>query len=83
MERAGDEPATARSPLRLRLVLAAFGMLFCAAAAGGLLWVAAAATAHRLLWLVAAAVFAAAGLVAAVDLMVIVNRLRDEHRPLR
>ena len=82
MERAGDEPATARSPLRLRLVLAAFGALFCGAVAVGLLWVADGEPAHRLRWTIAALVFGAAAVVALIDLVVIVNRLRDQRRPL-
>ncbi len=82
MERAGNEPATARSALRLRLLLAAFGALFCAAAAAGMLWVAEADPDHRVRWVLGAVFFAAAAVAAVIDLVVIVNRLRDERRPL-
>jgi len=83
MERVGNEPATARSPLRLRLVLALFGAVSCAAGVAGSLWLAAADDRHQLRWTLAAVVFAAASVAALLDAVVIVNRLRDERRPMR
>jgi membrane protein YdbS with pleckstrin-like domain len=58
------------SALRLRLVLAVFGVLVCAAGAA-VLW--------RTGWW--GWVFVALGAVAAVDLVVIVRRLRGPARP--
>lgn len=74
MERVGNEPATARSPLRMRLVLASFGLVV-------LLF----ATVLFALRgpLVAAVLAGAAALVTLVDLVIVVNRLRDARRPLR
>ena len=83
MERAGNEPATARSPLRLRLILTTFGALSSAAGVAGFLWLAGDDEAHRLRWTMAAVVFAASFVAALLDGVVIVNRLRDERRPLR
>jgi hypothetical protein len=66
--RTGDEPTHARSPLRLRLGLAAFGLL-CAVA--GVVLSAGFGSA------LAVAVFVVIGLVALVDLMVVVVRIRQ------
>lgn len=66
--RSGNEPGTARSPLRLRLGLALFGLVTSLLAAGLLL-----GRAPLLLVLG----FAAVGLVAAVDAVVVLGHLRQ------
>ncbi|GAA2721065.1 MULTISPECIES: DUF6343 family protein [Streptomyces] len=66
--RSGNEPVTARSPLRLRLGLAAFGLVCTAAGT------AAFALAGRVGWAVACAVVAA---VSVVDICVIVRHIRQ------
>lgn len=66
--RTGDEPSHARSPLRARLVLAAFGLVFALLAAAVL-----AGMGHPGV----ALVFAAVGVLAVVDLVVIVVHLRQ------
>jgi hypothetical protein len=68
MTRSGDEPAHARSPLRLRLGLAIFGLV--CAVVGVLLF--AAVEAWPLVIL-----FAVLGIVAAVDAGVVVTRIRQ------
>jgi hypothetical protein len=76
-KRTGTEPATARSPLRLRLWLAGFGVLACGVAA---LWLGQQArqhqgSAHTMLILLAVAALVGAG-AAVVDVIVIVRRRR-------
>ncbi|MBT0772123.1 DUF3099 domain-containing protein [Kineosporia sp. J2-2] len=66
--RTGDEPDTARSALRLRLGLAIFGLLFSVLAAGLL--------AGRVA-LPVVLMFAAVGLVAVVDVAVVLRHLRQ------
>jgi hypothetical protein len=68
MTRSGDEPAHARSPLRLRLVLAVFGL--ACGVVGALLFAALEA------WPLAV-LFAALGAVAAVDAGVVRTRIRQ------
>ncbi len=68
MGRSGDEPMQARSPLRLRLSLAVFGLVV--AAAGVALWSAEGRTVLALL-------FAVAGVIALVDAAVVVRRIRQ------
>ncbi|MEU7133751.1 DUF6343 family protein [Streptomyces sp. NPDC046261] len=66
--RTGNEPITARSPLRLRCGLAAFGLVW--ALAGALLF----AAAGRPGWAIACGVVAA---VAATDLAVVIRHIRQ------
>ena len=66
--RTGDEPSHARSPLRARLALAGFGLVFALLAAAVL-----AGMGHTGV----ALAFAAVGVLAAVDLVVIVVHLRQ------
>lgn len=66
--RSGNEPSTARSPLRLRLALALFGLVSSVLAAGVL-----AGRAPLVLVLV----FVAVGLVAAVDVAIVLRHLRE------
>ncbi|GAB3239095.1 DUF6343 family protein [Kineosporia babensis] len=66
--RSGDEPGTARSPLRLRLVLALFGLVFSVFAVG--LLAGRAPLGYVLL-------FAVMGLTAAVDVGVVLRHLRQ------
>lgn len=69
--RSGDEPSTARSPLRLRLVLAIFGAAVATAGAAGF-------ALAGLVW--PAALFAAVAAVALVNIAVVVVRLRQGPR---
>ncbi|MEU3460521.1 DUF6343 family protein [Streptomyces sp. NPDC006733] len=66
--RTGSEPLTARSALRLRLGLAAFGLLWAVGGAVGF------AVAGHPVWALALAAVAA---VAVVDLLVVVRHLRQ------
>lgn len=68
MPRTGDEPSSARSALTLRAVLASFGL------ACGVIGVVGLALAGRA-W--PAAAFGALGLVAALDLAVVVHHIRQ------
>ncbi|MGV9345558.1 DUF6343 family protein [Streptomyces spiralis] len=81
--RTGTEPATAQSPLGLRLLLSAvFVPLFCAAAAFFALWAAdwiPGDSPGRGALVVIAAVCAALAVLAAVDLAVVVRRMRRER----
>jgi hypothetical protein len=71
LPRVGAEPANARSPLNLRLVLALIGLVVCAAGALGA-------------WLadqrVPAAILAVGALVALVDLVVVQYRRAQRRR---
>ncbi|MDQ1033706.1 hypothetical protein QFZ75_000122 [Streptomyces sp. V3I8] len=82
--RTGTEPATARSPLRLRLLLSAgFLPLFVAASVIFAVWAANSGTEDspgRGVLIVLAAVCAALALVAAGDLGVVTHRLRHARR---
>jgi hypothetical protein len=69
--RSGNEPMTARSPLRLRLTLAIFGVLASAAAAIGL-----GLTGHAGL----AVVFAVIAAAACLNIIVVVVRIRQGPR---
>ena len=66
--RTGSEPVQARSPLRLRLGLALFGLVWAVGGAVGF------AGAGQPGW---AALFAAIALVAGADLLVVVHRMRQ------
>jgi len=66
--RTGSEPVQARSPLRLRLALAVFGLVWAVGGAVGF------AVAHHPGW---AAVFAVLALLAAADAAVVVHRMRQ------
>ena len=65
--RTGNEPSQARSALRLRLILAVFGLI--CAIVGAVLLAAAGSTG----WAIA---FAGLGLIALVDLIVVVRHIR-------
>ncbi|MBD0739783.1 hypothetical protein BGM09_10125 [Streptomyces sp. CBMA29] len=71
MRRSGYEPVQARSPLRLRLGLALCGVVWGAAAAVGF------ALAGLPGW---AAVLAAVALLAAIDAVLVVRRMRQGSR---
>jgi hypothetical protein len=75
----GTEPATAKSPLRLRVVLAVFGVFACVVAT---IWLGASARDHagtaRGVLLSLAVVVAVAGLVAVADLVVLTKRIRGQ-----
>ncbi|WUV83251.1 DUF6343 family protein [Streptomyces sp. NBC_01476] len=71
MRRSGSEPVQARSPLRLRLGLALFGVVWGAAAAVGFAW------AGEPAW---AAVVAAIGALAAIDAGLVIRRIRQGSR---
>lgn len=74
--RTGTEPATARSPLRLRMILAGFGLVACLVLAG---WAWAQATGRAAGPLRGVAVLAIVGALSAiVDLVVL--RHRWQHR---
>jgi uncharacterized protein DUF6343 len=81
-DRAGTEPMTARSPLRMRLGLALFGVVVCAVAAT---WFAAEASGRagtaRTVLTALSVVAALAAAVAVADLAVRVRRLRRARRP--
>jgi hypothetical protein len=66
--RTGNEPVTARSPLRMRFWLSVWGLIWCGGAAAVFALVAAP---------VLAGVCAALALIALVDLGVIVHRMRQ------
>jgi uncharacterized membrane protein HdeD (DUF308 family) len=70
-ERAGDEPSRARSPLNLRLLLAALGFVTCCVLAG----FAFAADAELL-----GAIAVAFAVVAVVDIVVVLRRKRQRGR---
>jgi hypothetical protein len=79
-DRTGTEPATARSPLRLRVALAAFGLVACVTLAT---WLLAHRASHpagsfRTEALVLAVLAVAGAVAAVVDLVVLGRRLR--HR---
>ncbi|MEZ0163334.1 DUF6343 family protein [Kineococcus sp. LSe6-4] len=77
--RSGTEARTARSPLRLRLVLATFGLLVCTVLA--VVWFTAddpALSSRAPGWL-----FAALAVLAALDLVVVGTRLRRRRRGRR
>ncbi|MFE9171366.1 DUF6343 family protein [Streptomyces kebangsaanensis] len=82
--RTGTEPRTARSPLRLRLLLASvFFPLFIAGTALFATWSANSTpddSPGDTVLAVLAGICAALALTAAVDLLVIARRLRTEHR---
>lgn len=67
--RSGDEPLTARSALGLRLVLAVFGVL---CAIGGAVFFT--LVVYSLPWVIG---FAVAGVLIAIDLVVVVHRIRQ------
>jgi hypothetical protein len=71
MRRGGSEPVQARSPLRLRLALALFGLVWGAGAAVGFAW------AGQPGW---AAAMAAIGALAAVDAGLVIRRIRQGAR---
>jgi hypothetical protein len=71
--RAGTELATARSPLRLRMVLAGFGLLVCVGAG---LWAWWSRDVDRTAMPVLALLAALGALVAVVDLAVMIRRRR-------
>jgi membrane protein YdbS with pleckstrin-like domain len=76
-DRAGTEPASARSPLRLRMALAVFGFLVCVAAA---VWAwSSRDDVDRTAMSVLGALAALGALIAVVDLAVVARRWR--HRP--
>jgi Family of unknown function (DUF6343) len=79
--RTGTEPATARSPLRLRLVLASFGAVACGLAT---IWLVALAreedgTARTVVTVLCVISFAGA-VVAVADAVVIIRRRRSGRR---
>jgi hypothetical protein len=82
--RTGTEPSTARSPLRLRLLLSAVFLPFFVAAAALLgLWAARSDPGEapgRAVLVVLAAASAAFALTTAADLLVVAHRLRRERR---
>lgn len=80
-ERVGSEPANARSAYVLRAVLAAVGLVVCAAGAAGA-W-ATSRNSPDSRWTITAVVLGVLGLAAVIDLVVVVRRLREERRPLR
>ncbi|MYS18894.1 hypothetical protein GA0115240_10167 [Streptomyces sp. DvalAA-14] len=71
MRRSGSEPTQARSPLRLRLGLALFGVVWGAGAAFGFAW------AGEPGW---AALLAFIGFLAAVDAVLVIRRFRQGAR---
>ena len=71
--RSGTEPATARSPVRLRLVLAVFGVIVCLAVAV-VAW-SLRDEGHPTAMAVVGIVAVAAAVVAVVDLVVLERRL--------
>ena len=75
-DRAGTEPVTARSPLRMRLRLAVMGFLFCLAGAALLILLEPGYPGALAL----AAVLVVAALAAVVDIAVIRRRLRRHDR---
>ncbi|MER6529963.1 DUF6343 family protein [Streptomyces sp. NPDC001508] len=81
--RTGSEPVTARSPLRLRLLLSGiFLPVFVAAAALFALWARASGpggSPHRAVLITIAALCAIIAFLAVVDLLVVVRRLRRER----
>ncbi|MFF4287392.1 DUF6343 family protein [Streptomyces sp. NPDC001633] len=83
--RSGTEPVTARSPLRVRLVLSAAAVVvFGAGTAGFAVWSAAAGTQDSpgpTALLVLAVICGMLVLLAALDLVVLVRRIRRERRP--
>ncbi|MFD8544834.1 DUF6343 family protein [Streptomyces sp. NPDC059649] len=83
--RSGSEPVTARSPLRLRLVLSAAAVVvFGAGTARFAVWSAASGPQDSpgpTVLLVLAVVCAVLVLVAALDLVVLLRRIRRERRP--
>jgi drug/metabolite transporter (DMT)-like permease len=74
--RSGSEPATARSPLRLRLVLAVLGGAF-AALLGAALLLRPQQSGGQTVW---GALLVLAAVAAAIDVVVIVRRLKTERR---
>ncbi|RKS75435.1 hypothetical protein CLV35_1901 [Motilibacter peucedani] len=79
-ESSGAEPSAARSALVLRAVLAAFGALVCGGFSG-LALVGAAGHDDRRGLLVFGLGTAVLALVALVDIVVLVRRIRQERRP--
>ena len=77
-DRAGTEPANARSPLRLRMALAIFGLLVCIAA--GLWTWSSRDDGDRTAMTVLTALAAAGALAAVLDLAVIARR-RQQRGP--
>ncbi len=82
--RTGTEPRTARSPLRLRMVLAGFGVIACTAGAVFFLVEAG----HQggstsTAFIVAAAAAGVGAVVAIVDLVVLMRRWRLRQRAAR
>jgi Family of unknown function (DUF6343) len=84
--RSGTEPLTARSPLRLRLILSAVAVVvFGAGAARLAVWSAASGPRDSpgpTVLLVLAVVCGVLVLLAAVDLFVLLRRIRRERRPV-
>ncbi|MFE4667476.1 DUF6343 family protein [Streptomyces sp. NPDC056716] len=83
-QRTGTEPRTARSPLRLRMLLSGiFLPVFVAGAVGFAIWAALSGPGDspgRAVTATLAAVCAALALAAGVDLAVLVRRVREEGR---
>ncbi|MFE2042402.1 DUF6343 family protein [Streptomyces sp. NPDC059477] len=83
-QRTGTEPRTARSPLRLRMLLSGiFLPVFVAGAVGFAIWAALSEPGDspgRAVTVTLAAVCAALALAAGVDLAVLVRRVREERR---
>ncbi|GAB7034923.1 DUF6343 family protein [Streptomyces sp. NPDC021749] len=84
--RSGTEPVTARSPLRLRLILSAVAVVvFGAGTVGFAVWSGAAGPQDSpgpTVLLVLAVVCGVLVLLAALDLVVLLRRIRRERRPV-
>ncbi len=76
LQRRGDEPATARSPLRLRLLISGFAVPLLAAAGVLAVLGARAGTAHRSELILVAVLCAVLTVVAVLDIAVVRCRLR-------
>ena len=81
-ERLGTEPSNARSAYMLRAVLASIGLVVTGPAAVALGVAASRDSAHSSRWGGLAAVCGLLFLAAAADLVVVLLRIREEHRPL-
>jgi len=77
--RTGTEPRTARSPLRLRLVLSA--VVLPLALLATIYFGAAALRTGETVWTIEAVLTGLIAIVAAIDIVVLIRRLRRSRRP--